>query len=99
MTTLRSLERGGERAQERIRLQEALRRFSFVKEVKESDANFFLVQASFVFKWVFDRPPVQRTAGVAGLVWRARVFLYKYSQVVLHTHHLHPLFRRCKGWY
>ncbi|CAM9159599.1 unnamed protein product [Ectocarpus sp. 4 AP-2014] len=29
---------------ERIRLQEALRRYSFVKEVKESDANFFLVQ-------------------------------------------------------
>lgn len=40
------LELGGERAQERIRLQEALRGFSFVKEVKESDANFFLVQAS-----------------------------------------------------
>lgn len=25
-------------------MQEALRRFSFVKEVKESDANFFLVR-------------------------------------------------------
>ncbi|CAM9935855.1 unnamed protein product, partial [Hapterophycus canaliculatus] len=30
--------------QERLRLQEALRQLSFVHEVKESDANFFLVQ-------------------------------------------------------
>lgn len=39
--------------QERIRLQEALRRFSFVKEVKESDANFFLVQVRY-FRSLFD---------------------------------------------
>lgn len=30
--------------QERTRLQEELRRLSFVREVRESDANFFLVQ-------------------------------------------------------
>lgn len=35
-----------EHSQERLRLQEALRQFSFVREVKESEANFFLVQVS-----------------------------------------------------
>lgn len=47
------------RAQERIRLQEALRRFSFVHEVKESDANFFLVRVRCFAR--FDRTSVRNT--------------------------------------
>eukprot|EP00752_Nemacystus_decipiens_P003177 g2940.t1 len=51
---------------ERIRLQEALRRFSFVKEVKESDANFFLVRvdhAQEVYKRMADNGVVVRFRG------------------------------------
>ncbi|CAB1113205.1 unnamed protein product [Ectocarpus sp. CCAP 1310/34] len=51
---------------ERIRLQEALRRYSFVKEVKESDANFFLVQvdhAQEIYKRMANNGVVVRFRG------------------------------------
>eukprot|EP00903_Cladosiphon_okamuranus_P007592 g7365.t1 len=51
---------------ERIRLQETLRRLSFVKEVKESDANFFLVQvdhAQEIYKRMADNGVVVRFRG------------------------------------
>lgn len=77
-TLLVPLEFGGERAQERIRLQEALRGFSFVREVKESDANFFLVQASVI------ECCVHVEMGVCfGLVWSFSSASYFYSTLIL----------------